>query len=94
MELTHRDDGREGVFVLKDGAATAGEVSYAWADAGRIVIEHTGVRRQYEGRGLGKRLVYTVVEFARQKGIRITPRCPFARALFERSDSFDDVRSA
>ena len=94
MELIHRDDGQEGVFVLKDGAATMGEVSYAWADAERIVIDHTGVRRQYEGQGLGKQLVEAVVEFARQKGVKITPRCPFARALFERSRSYDDVRSA
>jgi predicted GNAT family acetyltransferase len=94
MELIHRDDGREGSFVLKEGTATVGEITYVWAGDRRIVIGHTGVRRPYEGRGLGRQLVDAAAGFARQKGIGITPLCPFARALFDKSASYDDVKSA
>jgi predicted GNAT family acetyltransferase/uncharacterized Fe-S cluster protein YjdI len=94
MEVIHRDDGQNGVFVLKDGDSTAGEMTYAWDGDGRMVIDHTGVRREYEGRGLGRKLVDAAAGFAREKGIRIVPRCPFVKALFAKSASYDDVKNA
>ncbi|MDR0576270.1 MAG: N-acetyltransferase [Candidatus Accumulibacter sp.] len=93
MEMIHRDNGEEGAFVMKDGASTTGEITYFWTDDDRIAIDHTGVRRQYEGHGLGKKLVDAVVGFAREKKIGIVPLCPFARALFDKDPSYGDVRS-
>ena len=93
MELTHQDDGRAGVFVLKDGAMTMGEASYVWVGSNHIILDHTGVRPQYAGQGLGKRLVDAVVELARNKEISITPQCSYARVLFERDKSYKDVVS-
>jgi predicted GNAT family acetyltransferase len=94
MEIVHQDDGREGIFMLQEGEATAGELSYAWDGEGRVVAYHTGVRRAFEGRGLAKRLVDALVGFAREKEIKIVAQCPYVKALFAKSADYDDVKAS
>ncbi|MDR1935876.1 MAG: N-acetyltransferase [Candidatus Accumulibacter sp.] len=93
MEIIHQDNGQKGAFVLKDGDSTAGEVSYVWAGDKRVILDRTHVEREYGGQGLGKKLVDAVAGFARDKEIKIVPRCSYAEALFNKSSSYDDVKS-
>ncbi len=53
MEITHRDDGKRGIFEAKNGTTTMGELTYVWADTHKIIIDHTGVKSAYEGLGIG-----------------------------------------
>ncbi|MDR1544138.1 MAG: N-acetyltransferase [Prevotellaceae bacterium] len=92
MELKHKDNSEKGVFKLKDGEYTAGEISYVWSNDDLILIDHTGVNSRYEGKGIGKQLVGAVVNFARRRNIKILPLCPFAKRLFDRNESYNDVR--
>lgn len=50
----------------------------------RLVLIHTGVPAELEGRGIGGRLVAAAVDRAARDGMTIVPLCPFARAWLER----------
>ena len=44
-------------------------------------IVHTGVRGEYEGKGIAKRLVYKVVEEAEKRKTKIIPVCSYAAGI-------------
>lgn len=60
-----------------------GELAYR-VDGERLVLVHTGVPDELEGRGLGGTLVRAAVDRARRDGLTIVPQCPFARSWLER----------
>ena len=68
----------------------AGIVDYGRLD-GRIVALHTEVLPAYEGRGIASALVRRVLADARRDGIKVTPRCPFFVAHFERHPEDADL---
>jgi uncharacterized protein len=50
----------------------------------RLVLIHTEVPVELEGRGLAGRLVTAAVDHAVREGMTIVPLCPFARSWLER----------
>lgn len=50
----------------------------------RLVLVHTGVPAELEGRGLGSALVAAAVERAGREDLTVVPLCPFARGWLER----------
>jgi predicted GNAT family acetyltransferase len=92
MEFKHKDNGQKGSFIFRDGDYLAAEMTYVWMNDNAFIIDHTGVNPKYEGQGLGKQLVEKAVDFARRMDIRILPLCPFARAVFDKTPSYNDVR--
>ncbi len=56
-----------------------------------MLIQHTEVRKQLEGQGVGKKLVDAAVQFARKKGYKIIPQCPYANAVFHKTPEYADV---
>lgn len=59
------------------------EVTYHY-DGDLLVINHTGVPRAIEGRGIASALVRAVFEFARETGAKVRPACSYAAAWVER----------
>jgi predicted GNAT family acetyltransferase len=50
----------------------------------RLVLIHTEVPEELEGRGLGGALVAAAVDRAVREGLTLVPLCPFARVWLER----------
>jgi predicted GNAT family acetyltransferase len=50
----------------------------------RLVLIHTEVPPELEGRGLGGALVRAAVDRAARDGLTVVPLCPFARLWLER----------
>jgi uncharacterized protein len=50
----------------------------------RLVLAHTEVPLELEGRGIGGRLVTAAVDRAAHEGLTLVPLCPFARGWLER----------
>jgi uncharacterized protein len=50
----------------------------------RLVLIHTEVPIELEGRGIGGRLVSAAVDHAAREGMTVVPLCPFARSWLER----------
>lgn len=45
----------------------------------------------FNGEGVGKQLLYKIVEMAREKNIKVLPLCPFANAMFRKLKDIQDV---
>ncbi len=90
MEILQKDDGKEGMFYIEQDHKLLAELTYEWS-GNKIIINHTGVREELEGQGIGKKLVLKSVDWARANKIKILPICPFAKRVMENSDEYKDV---
>ncbi|MDR0866160.1 MAG: N-acetyltransferase [Candidatus Symbiothrix sp.] len=91
MEIIRKDNGNEGVFKTIKNGEEIGEMTYIWRSGNKILINHTEVDPEYEGQGIGKKMVMQAVDFARKNDVKIIPVCPFVVALFERIPEIGDV---
>ena len=91
MEIIREDYGKEGVFKAIEHDKKIGIMTYLWHGSNIIVIDHTEVSVQLEGRGIGKDLFAYVVHFARENNVKIVPLCPFVVALCKKDPSIKDV---
>ena len=63
------------------------EVAYSEVDpisTDGLLIKHTEVSPQFEGRGFGGQLVRHILEDARRNGRGVIPVCPYAAAFIKR----------
>ncbi len=91
MNIQHEATGKGGRFFLHENGKDLAEMSYVWAGEERFIIDHTEVDPSLEGKGVGKALVATGVEFAREKKASILPLCPYAKKVMERMPEYADV---
>ncbi|CAG0992645.1 putative protein YjdJ [Flavobacteriales bacterium] len=91
MEILQKDDGNKGAFYVELDNQVLAEMTYVWAGTDRIIIDHTDVNAVLKGKGVGKQMITKAVSFAREKGIKILPLCPFARSVFDKVKEFKDV---
>jgi predicted GNAT family acetyltransferase len=89
-ELTIRDVPEERRYEAYLGDGLAGFVDYGRVQ-GRLVAVHTEVLPEYGGRGIASALVRRVLDDARAAGEKVTPRCPFFAAHFERHPEDADL---
>lgn len=89
--IKQEDNGLKGRFAIYDNDVFAGEMTYTWAGQEKFIIDHTGVEDAFGGRGMGKKMVLSAVEFARKNNIKILPLCPFAKRVFEKEIDIRDV---
>lgn len=86
------DNGKKGRFIIYVKDVFAGELTYIWAGKMKFIIDHTGIEEKFENKGLGKQLVLKAIDFARNKGVKILPLCPFAKKVFDTDSSLNDVK--
>jgi predicted GNAT family acetyltransferase len=91
MHIHHEDNGSKGRFFIKEDDKTLAEMTYTWAGQERFIIDHTEVDDALRGKNAGKQLLMQAVAFAREKGVKILPVCPFAKAMFDRIPEINDV---
>ena len=75
-------------FIGEDELNPEGELIFDTDENGDYVIKHTEVKDSLSGQGAGKRLVDTMVDFARQEDKKIKAKCPFARSVMEKDDDY------
>lgn len=91
MEIKNSNSENRGIFTAIDEGKRAGEMTYSINEEKNVVIEHTEVDPDYQGQGIGKRLIDEAAKFSRENDLKITPECPYARKVMERSDKYSDV---
>lgn len=89
--VEQQDDGKHGAFIAKENGVPAGEMTYTWAGEKMFIIDHTGVEEGFNGRGVGRTMLDHAVAFAREKGVKILPLCPYAKSVFVKDESIRDV---
>jgi predicted GNAT family acetyltransferase len=91
IEIKQIDQGQKGYFTALDDGKEAGRMSYSFAGSSKIIIDHTEVNAAYRGQNIGKRILSEIVAYARLNNIKIIPLCPFAKSVFEKTESIRDV---
>jgi uncharacterized protein len=56
-----------------------------------IVLMHTFVPDELEGKGLASSLAHYALEWAREKGKRVKVYCPFVAAYLKRHPEYNDI---
>jgi len=92
MEVIQEKGTTEGAFLATDGDRVIGEMTYIWSGTNHFIINHTEVINQYQGQGVGKKMVEKAVEFARENKCTIYPQCGYVRGVFNRCPELTDVR--
>ena len=90
-EIVFEQSGPNGRFYLVAGGNTVAEMFVHFAEFNRLIIDHTEVLPGNNGKGYGKKLVVSAVEYARENNKRIVPVCPYARSVFSKTDEYNDV---
>ncbi len=92
MQFQHKDNGQQGeFFTLNDAGQRIAEISYVWRNENTIVANHTWVDDCLRGQGVARKLLDVLVEFSRQKRLKIVPTCSYVDVMFKRDQGFADV---
>lgn len=91
MEIQQINDTRRGYFEAIENGKQAGKMTYTWAGDSKFIIDHTEVSPDFNGKGVGKKLVMASVEYARANNLKIIPLCPFAKSVFDKVEEIRDV---
>ena len=60
-------------------------------EPGVIDFLHTGVPRELEGRGIAGKLAAAGLDYARERGLRVIPSCPYVKSYIERHAEYQDL---
>lgn len=80
-----------GAFVIMEGDDQLGEMVVS-VSGRKLTVYHTEVSPKAEGKGLAKKLLVSMVDYARQNGLQVIPLCPYVHAQFKRHpEEYADV---
>jgi predicted GNAT family acetyltransferase len=80
-----------GGFYIMDGDEELGEMEISIA-GDKLTVYHTEVSPKLEGKGFAKKLLATMVDYARKNDLKVVPLCPFVSAQFKRHpDEYADI---
>lgn len=92
MQFQHVDNAQNGEFYLDDDLGKRiAEISYIWNGEDKIIANHTWVDDSLRGQGVARQLLDTLVDFTREKQLKIVPTCSYVEVMFRREKSFADI---
>ena len=77
-------------YELWVGEERAGVILYRSREEA-VALLHTEVSEEFEGHGLGARLVAGALDDIRERGLRLIPICTFVRSYLERHPEYADL---
>jgi predicted GNAT family acetyltransferase len=92
-EVTVADNAAKRRYEVSVDGELAGASYYRDGDGVRV-LTHTEVGEEWEGQGVGGRLIAGALDDMRARGLRVTPLCPFAAAYIERHPEYGDLVAA
>jgi predicted GNAT family acetyltransferase len=91
IEIKQIKDDTKGRFSAMDEGKQAGAIFYTSAGETKMILDHTEVNDAYRGQSISKKILMYIVEFARENNIKIIPLCPYAKSVFDKTESIRDV---
>jgi predicted GNAT family acetyltransferase len=91
IEIKQIKDDTKGRFAAMDEGKQAGAIFYTSAGETKMILDHTEVNDAYRGQSISKKILMYIVEFARENNIKIIPLCPYAKSVFDKTESIRDV---
>ena len=88
-EVTYNEN--NGYFYVEVDGNKEAKMTFVFGDDDTMTINHTEVDPGFNGKGFGKKMFDKAVAFAREKGLKIVPLCPFVKSIFDKTSEFNDV---
>jgi predicted GNAT family acetyltransferase len=92
-EVIVTDNPAEGRYEAHVKGELAGRLFYR-EEPGGLVLVHTEVEDDFEGHGVGGRLVAGALDDIRERGLSVTPLCRFAAGYIQRHPEYADLVAA
>jgi predicted GNAT family acetyltransferase len=89
LAIRHEPEARRFVADI-DGAIAY--LTYCDVDERILDLNHTFVPRASRGGGIASQLTQRALEYARERGYRVVPSCPFVAAYVARHPEYRDLR--
>ncbi len=93
LNIQFEENDQKGRFFADLGDDYEAEMTFI-RQGDTMIVDHTGVPKPFEGRGIAANLVIAGVEFARENGRKMKPVCPYVVVLFKRHADWADVLAA
>jgi hypothetical protein len=85
------DEKGHGHFYILEGEEQIAEMEVS-VSKDNLTAYHTEVVPAAEGKGFAKKLLASMVDYARKNALQVTPLCPYVHAQFKRHpDEYADV---
>ena len=81
-EIAHRFEAGEAPQLAK--------LNYRLAP-GAVDLLHVEVPEQYQGQGLAAKLASAALTWAREKGLKVIPSCPYVKGFLAKHPEFGDL---
>ena len=85
-----RNEERNRFEIRTEDGRLAGIAQYT-TRPGVVEFIHTEVDDQFEGHGIGSRLVRAALDDVRAAGDRVVPTCPFFKSWIEKHEDYADL---
>jgi predicted GNAT family acetyltransferase len=89
-EITVADNAARERYEIRVDGKLAGFVKYGMRPES-IELVHTEVNDEFEGRGLGGRLISFALDEARARGLAVLPICPFVNDYIQRHRQYVEL---
>jgi predicted GNAT family acetyltransferase len=89
-QITVTDDAGAARYEIRLDDDLAGFLQYR-LHTGLIELVHTEIDEEFEGRGLGSRLISFALDDARERGLAVLPVCPFVNDYIQRHRQYVDL---
>lgn len=90
MNIEIRDEREEGRYAAYLDGRLLGHATWVKVHD-TVVLPHTEVEPEWEGRGIGSLLARRAFDDARADGLRVLPFCPFMKRWAELHPDYQDI---
>lgn len=92
MVIKHRENTHKGSFYIEEGNKLLAEISYSFAGADKMVLDQTIINNELSDQNNARReLLNTLINYSRNKNIKIVPLCRIAKTIIEQNPAYRDV---
>jgi predicted GNAT family acetyltransferase len=89
-QITVADNADRERYEIRVNGRLAGFVKYGLRPES-IELVHTEINDEFEGRGLGGRLISFALDDARERGLAVLPTCPFVNDYIQRHRQYAEL---
>lgn len=91
MKIQQDTSENSSCFYIEEDNKAKAQLDYEIRDKNTLLIMHTEVDGNLNGKGIGKQLVAAAVEYARNNSLKVNAACTFAKKVLDRTKEFADV---
>jgi predicted GNAT family acetyltransferase len=81
-------------FEMDLGEGKTAFIQYAKASEGVVELMHTEVPEEFEGQGIGGRLVKGTFEILQEENLRMMPTCRFVAVYLQRHPEYQSLAAS